>query len=269
MELIKQIVLAALGTFAGLISSQLSDEFKAWCPWFVARIIRRAVRQLPETHRERFAEEWQAHVNEVPGQFGKFIVAIGFLLASKRISLDSSEHRLSALSKRIFDIVFSLVAILVCSPLSLLIGVAIKLDSPGPILVRQVRYGFDNKPIACYKFRVTNVSNEGTMTRVGRRLYAINLDELPSFINVLVGDMSIVGPRAITRDTSEMFQDKLGGSAFRGDAKPGITGWAQVNARSRRFEDRIHYDLFYLENRSFLLDLRIILRTLMGKAPPK
>jgi len=166
------------------------------------------------------------------------------------------------------------------APLFGLIALLIKLDSRGPVLFRQKRYGFNNEVIEVFKFRTMYVESCGgeivpqatrrdpRVTRVGRFLRRTSLDELPQFINVLKGTMSIVGPRPHAIAHNEQYSRLIDEYLARHRVKPGITGWAQVNGLRGetetidKMEARVRYDLYYIENWSLLFDLRIILRTL-------
>ncbi|MBX6317134.1 undecaprenyl-phosphate glucose phosphotransferase [Pigmentiphaga sp.] len=181
-------------------------------------------------------------------------------------------------AKEAFDRVFSLCAILVFSPLMLVIAILIKLTSPGPVLFKQPRLGVDGKIFNVYKFRTMKVHeevgtvtqatrNDSRVTRIGAFLRATSLDELPQFFNVLKGDMSVVGPRPHALAHNELYKDVVDRYMMRHRVKPGITGWAQVNGYRGQTETihkmraRIEFDLYYIQNWSFLMDLRIIAKT--------
>ena len=180
--------------------------------------------------------------------------------------------------KRLEDIVAaSLILMLIAVPM-LLIALAIKLTSPGPVLFRQTRYGLDGKAIMVWKFRsmsvqengavVTQASrNDARITPLGGFLRRTSLDELPQFFNVLKGDMSIVGPRPHAVAHNEQYRKQVSGYMLRHKVKPGITGWAQVNGwrgetnTLDKMQKRIEFDLEYIEHWSVWLDLKIILLT--------
>jgi putative colanic acid biosynthesis UDP-glucose lipid carrier transferase len=185
---------------------------------------------------------------------------------------------LNSTVKRASDIVLSLAILLLLTPLLVAIAAAVKLSSPGPVIFRQRRYGLYGEEIIVYKFRSMHVmENGGTVTQASRhdgRLTAIggflrrtSLDELPQFINVLQGRMSIVGPRPHAVAHNEQYRKLIKGYMLRHKVKPGITGWAQVNgmrgetATLDKMEARIQYDLDYLRNWSVWLDLWIVLKT--------
>ncbi|HTS52046.1 MAG TPA: exopolysaccharide biosynthesis polyprenyl glycosylphosphotransferase, partial [Burkholderiales bacterium] len=186
----------------------------------------------------------------------------------------------SGLVKTISDYALAALALVALSPLMLLIAIAIKRSSPGPVLFRQRRYGLDGREIVVYKFRTMTVLEDGDTVRqatqdderitpIGRLLRRTSLDELPQFINVLQGRMSVVGPRPHAVAHNEMYRKLIDGYMVRHKVKPGVTGWAQVNGLRGetdtvdKMERRIQYDLAYLRNWSLRLDLVIIIKTIL------
>ena len=186
--------------------------------------------------------------------------------------------------KRVFDIIFScLVLVLICSWLFPIIALLIKLDSKGPIFFIQERWGKKNQKINCYKFRSMRpaskdidtesgkyqqaTKNDARITRLGAILRKSSLDEFPQFINVLMGDMSVVGPRPHPTPLNLESKEIIDNYLVRHLVKPGITGWAQVNGFRGETSDpslmsaRVNYDIWYIENWSLLLDLKIIFLT--------
>ena len=180
--------------------------------------------------------------------------------------------------KRVMDLVISASALIFLLPLMLLSAAAIKLDSPGPVIFRQRRSGFNGRKFYIYKFRTMTVQEDGDtvtqasrndrrITRIGSLLRRTSIDELPQLFNVLRGQMSIVGPRphAVAHDVH--FEKLVGKYAYRHHVKPGITGWAQVNGHRgitptvAEIDERTKCDLWYIENWSILLDLKIIVMT--------
>lgn len=181
--------------------------------------------------------------------------------------------------KRGSDIVFSTLILLMIFPLLLLIAVVVKASSPGPVIFRQRRYGLDGEQIVVYKFRTMAVTEDGgfiqqatkndaRITRVGAFLRKTSLDELPQFINVLQGRMSVVGPRPHAVAHNEMYRTLIKGYMVRHKVRPGITGWAQVNGlrgetdKLEKMQARVDFDLDYLRKWSLLLDIVIILKTI-------
>jgi putative colanic acid biosynthesis UDP-glucose lipid carrier transferase len=180
--------------------------------------------------------------------------------------------------KRLSDIVFSLGILTLIAPVLLAIAAAVKFTSPGPVIFKQRRYGLDGEEILVYKFRSMTVTEDGgvvtqatkndsRITPLGAFLRKTSLDELPQFINVLQGRMSIVGPRPHAVAHNELYRKLIKGYMVRHKVKPGITGWAQVNGYRGetdtldKMQGRIDYDLDYLRNWSLRLDIHIILRT--------
>ncbi|MGB7990352.1 MAG: exopolysaccharide biosynthesis polyprenyl glycosylphosphotransferase, partial [Candidatus Methylophosphatis roskildensis] len=187
---------------------------------------------------------------------------------------------LNGVVKRSSDFLLALLILVLASPLMLIIAIGVRHSSPGSILFRQRRYGLDGKEILVYKFRSMTVMEDGLdvpqatrndqrVTRFGSFLRRTSLDELPQFINVLQGRMSIVGPRPHAIAHNEMYRKLIKGYMVRHKVKPGITGWAQVNGLRGETETldkmkrRIDFDLEYLRNWSLKLDLMIIMRTLL------
>ena len=196
----------------------------------------------------------------------------------------------SPLLKRLEDLTLATLAILLLSPLMLLTALAIRLDSKGPILFRQKRYGYNNRLIEVLKFRSmhqhvcdANAEQQTTrgdarITRVGRFIRKTSIDELPQLFNVLAGNMSMVGPRphaTATKAAGILFEDAVEEYAARHRVKPGITGWAQINGYRgetdtlEKIERRVELDLEYIENWSIWLDLYILFRTLPAIALTK
>lgn len=180
--------------------------------------------------------------------------------------------------KRIIDLLFSLVILVfILSWLLPILAILIKLDSKGPVFFRQKRTGLEAKPFDCFKLRTMKVNKNANdlqaavddprITRMGKFLRASNLDELPQFINVLLGDMSIVGPRPHMLNDSSKFSELFPGYYNRYLIKPGITGLAQINGfrgptpNVRSVYKRLQWDLYYVEHATIGMDIRIILLT--------
>jgi Undecaprenyl-phosphate glucose phosphotransferase len=187
-----------------------------------------------------------------------------------------------SVAKRAFDIVFSLLGIVFLSPIMLITAIAIKLDSKGPILFKQKRHGFNNEVVEVLKFRSMYADQadyaakkavtkgDPRITRVGRFIRKASIDELPQFFNALRGDLSLVGPRphAVYAQTQDkMFSEVVEGYFARHKVKPGVTGWAQINGwrgeidQDEKIMKRTEFDLYYIENWSLMLDLKILFLT--------
>jgi len=173
--------------------------------------------------------------------------------------------------KRVFDVVSAAAGLVLTSPLLALSALAVRLEDRGPVLYRQTRVGKDGVDFELLKLRTMVVGAEKLgagfavdkgdprITRSGRVLRKLSLDELPQLWNVVRGDMSLIGPRPTLRYQVEQYDER---QRHRLDVKPGITGWAQVNGRAALpWADRIELDVWYVEHRSLLLDLRILART--------
>jgi lipopolysaccharide/colanic/teichoic acid biosynthesis glycosyltransferase len=178
-------------------------------------------------------------------------------------------------AKRLFDIIAATIGLLIFSPTFLLVSIAIKIESRGPVLRRQMRYGYNNENIPLLKFRSTTVRLTGRsnsyVTRVGSILRRTGIDGLPQLINILHGEMTIVGPSPYVVVPNKTFAEQISIIRRRQRVKPGIIGWAQVNgywgeSNAREVtRRRIEYDLYYINNWSFLFDIKIILMNLFSK----
>jgi len=189
-------------------------------------------------------------------------------------------------SKRVFDIVFSIAMIIFCFPIFFILSILIKLGSRGPIFYSQIRLGKNKKPFKCIKFRTMSeeaddilknllienedlrdefqrtqkLKNDPRITPFGKFLRRSSLDELPQFINVVLGEMSIIGPRPIVKEEQNRYDKNLN-EVF--SIKPGITGLWQVSGRNNlSYERRVMLDLIYVKNRNFYMDLNILIRTI-------
>lgn len=195
------------------------------------------------------------------------------------------------LTKEVLDRVMALVLIVLSSPIMLAAALAIKITSPGPMIFRQERGGKNGKPFTMFKFRtmhtdaemqrqaleslnqmsgpVFKIENDPRVTWIGRILRKTSIDELPQLINVVLGDMSLVGPRPHATSHNSEYEKLIANYAFRHHVKPGLTGWAQVNgargetSNIEQMERRVEYDLWYINNWSPWLDLRIVLQTVV------
>ena len=221
----------------------------------------------------KFVPDYQIFVNR--NIFVDFLNDIP-VLSLRKEPLEDTGNRIK---KRAFDIIFSFfVIVFILSWLVPLLAILIKLDSRGPVFFIQLRSGKNNKPFRCIKFRSLKQNAEADsrqvskdddrLTRLGRIIRKTNIDELPQFFNIFLGDMSVVGPRPHmlkhTEDFSELYMEYM----IRHFVKPGLTGWAQVNGFRGEIKDpdflkkRIEYDIGYMENWSLYLDVKIILLTI-------
>ncbi len=197
---------------------------------------------------------------------------------NKIILFDVKETNIKGLNKiikRIFDLIFSSVFFIITSPFFIIISILIKLDSKGPAFYKQIRMTYNKKPFVIYKFRsmihntekltgpVWARDSDPRITKIGGFLRRTNIDELPQLINVIKGDMSLIGPRPERSFFIEKFKDKIPNYIERNAIKAGMTGWAQVNGYygNTSIEERIKHDIYYLENWSLLFDIKILLLT--------
>ncbi|MNQ36638.1 UDP-glucose:undecaprenyl-phosphate glucose-1-phosphate transferase [compost metagenome] len=191
------------------------------------------------------------------------------------------EFASNRLLKKAFDICFSGLVILLVFPwLFPIIMIIIKLESPGPVFFKQERSGRDNRSFMCIKFRSMYINGlahnkqaekgDSRITKFGAFIRKTSIDELPQFFNVFLGDMSVVGPRPHMVNLAKEYSDLINNYLVRQYAKPGITGWAQVNGFRGEtkvlsdMENRVEYDIWYIENWSFLLDMKIIVKTVIN-----
>ena len=224
------------------------------------------------------------NVRYVPDMLGLFLLNRGITEILDMPMLDFSVTPMQGFNrvlKRAEDVLLSLLILLLISPLLLLIALAVKLTSRGPVLFRQKRHGWDGREIEVWKFRSMRLHHETPgaltqaqrddprLTRFGAFLRRSSLDELPQFINVLKGDMSIVGPRPHALEHNAQYMNLIDHYALRHTVKPGITGWAQINGwrgeteTVDKMKGRIEHDLYYIEHWSLGFDLRIIALTLV------
>jgi putative colanic acid biosysnthesis UDP-glucose lipid carrier transferase len=193
---------------------------------------------------------------------------------------DTPFHGMDAVLKRVFDILFAGVALILGAPLMALIAIGVKLSSRGPILFRQRRYGLNGEEINVYKFRSMTVCEDGgtvaqatrndsRITRFGRFLRRTSLDELPQLVNVIEGKMSLVGPRPHAVVHNEQYRKLICGYMIRHKVRPGITGWAQVNGLRGetdtidKMSARVKFDIDYLNQWSLWMDIKILVRTVL------
>jgi undecaprenyl-phosphate galactose phosphotransferase/putative colanic acid biosynthesis UDP-glucose lipid carrier transferase len=190
------------------------------------------------------------------------------------------------LAKRALDVTVAATSLILLSPVLLIVAIAVKLESNGPVIFRQRRHGFNGKPFVIYKLRSMSVQEDGAavvqatkqdprVTRIGRLLRQTSVDELPQLINVLQGHMSIVGPRPHALAHDYEYGSMIANYAFRHHVKPGITGWAQVQGyrggtpQLELMKQRIALDLWYIDNWSLMLDLYIMFRTAIELMHPR
>lgn len=215
-------------------------------------------------------DEWLARAFQRPAALNGKITA--FQLLAPPLNL------LQRAQKRALDLSTASLGLLLLSPLMMLVALAVKVDSPGPVLFRQRRLGFNGREFQIFKFRSMRVLEDGgqvrqaarnddRVTRIGRFIRASSIDELPQLLNVLHGDMSLIGPRPHAIAHDDHFDKLISDYSLRRHMKPGLTGWAQVNGHrgetptTAHMSARVEHDLWYIANWSIWLDIWIMLRT--------
>jgi exopolysaccharide biosynthesis polyprenyl glycosylphosphotransferase len=232
---------------------------------------------------ENFAEPIVSKMPAMPAHdalTGVFSVAEDAFAPSNVNAPAATDHAIYISLKRAMDLAVATTALVLLAPVMALIAVLIKLDSKGPSLFRQTRLGLDGRPFAIFKFRTMTVMEDGEyirqasldddrITRIGRFLRASSIDELPQLLNVISGEMSVIGPRPHARAHDEMYAQLIDCYTLRQNMKPGITGWAQVHGLRgetptvESMRARVDYDLWYVNNANVALDIEILLRTVL------
>ena len=228
------------------------------------------------------------HVCEKSGVHTKFIPDYNNIIHSKPVTEDMDglpvinirnvplTDPVKATAKRAVDIIGALVGIVLFSPIMLVVAILIRLTSPGPIIFKQERVGLHNQPFMMYKFRSMvqqteadekkgwTVPGDPRVTRVGRFIRKTSIDEFPQFFNVLAGQMSLVGPRPERTQFVEMFKEEIPRYMIKHQVRPGMTGWAQVNGLrgDTSIYERVKYDIWYIENWTMSLDVKILFLTI-------
>ena len=188
---------------------------------------------------------------------------------------DKCDNKLFNIYKRLLDIVASLLGLIIGIPLLIIFGVAIKIEDKGPIFYKQERLGLKGRRFYVYKLRSMRINAESIggaqwaqkddprITKVGKFIRKTRIDEIPQLYNILIGDMSLIGPRPERPELTYQFEQEIPGFMYRLSIKPGLTGWAQVNGGyDITPEEKLVFDKEYIENKSILLDLKIILMTI-------
>jgi len=261
----------------GLIRADMVDQVFVALPWTAGDRLTQLVEQLALTP-VRVCLVADPLGTKFPNRAIRFVGEIPIL--------QLSDHPLSGwpyVTKAVEDRLIAALVLIFIAPLMALIALAVKIDSSGPVFFRQQRFGFNNQIIGVWKFRtmyvdeidssgaVQAIRNDSRVTRLGRFLRRSSLDELPQFINVLAGEMSVVGPRPHPiglRSSGRPFEEVVSRYAARHRVKPGITGWAQVNGwrgqtdTLEKLQKRVECDLYYIDNWSIWLDLIIIFKTI-------
>ncbi|MFH0855448.1 MAG: sugar transferase [Candidatus Omnitrophota bacterium] len=212
---------------------------------------------------------------ELTGKIPVSHIRKGWLIFS---SFSAMSSHIYLQCKRWFDIILSMIGLVISLPIMLIVALAIKIESRGPVIYKQPRIGENGKEFLMYKFRsmvvgaekkdggIYTSTNDARITRVGRFIRKVRFDELPQLWNIFIGDMSLVGPRPEAVSLSRDYAESIPYYSLRHTVKPGLTGWAQVrysySASKESALEKFQYDMFYLKNMSFFLDVQIILKTI-------
>jgi lipopolysaccharide/colanic/teichoic acid biosynthesis glycosyltransferase len=265
--------LLAVALVGSIFSKLIADDVRCWLPILAQFLFRKAIQKLPAEEREIRQEEWQKDINDLPGDLGKFLLALQFNAAAMRMARDALSAELQIepirfwdIFKRSFDLAFSGVFLILYGPILLTVGLAIKVDDGGPVFFRQARVGMNNKVFHLLKFRtLRGHGNECAPTRLGRLLRLSRIDEIPQIINVIRGEMSLVGPRPERPEFVEQMLAQFPNAMRRHAVRPGLTGLQQTeDAYGSNVQDytvKLKHDLDYVQNRAFWLDFLIIVRT--------
>ncbi|MGE0645815.1 MAG: sugar transferase [Nitrospira sp.] len=276
-----------MGNFLlGLVGNLLAAEIGAWCRDLAQKIVYSTARKLPEEHQPRMLEEWSALLEDIPGDLSKLWIAISLCRKSSVLANECEQlidepfpsqiEMAFNRTKRFVDILMSISLLLLLVPELLLIALLIKLDSPGPIISRHVRIGLRGRPFQIWKFRTTVEDPEWLAPRwtqadyprissVGGWLRKTGFDTLPYLINVLRGEMSVVGPRPIRPVTMNYVGEIPPSSDLRYRVRPGITGLSQLKlprvVSAGDAHRMVQYDLYYIRRLSFMFDAKILAQT--------
>jgi len=268
----------AIGWVAlAILAAVLGAEAIAWCGPAHRAMLRMAASALPVEHRDRYLEEWLTELEQVPnGPITRLLWVGGILFRRNSIAralgspVSASQTR-HLLLKSSFDTVAAAVTLVLYAPFLLVIALAIRLESSGPVFFRQYRIGRNGRQFVMLKFRTMMPCAAGSqfvdtikpsVTRVGRLLRRYSLDELPQLINVARGDMSLVGPRPSLPWEAHAYSSEWPRGL---PLKPGVTGLWQITKSSSLTQDEVlQLDLRYARNRSLLVDLAIIFKTLFA-----
>ncbi len=257
MAVIGPIVGFIIDVVRAVLARHLGDELNEWLPWLTRHLVESAVRRLPNDLKERYGEEWNAHLNEIPGGFAKLVAAIGFSIAARKMDpLGANGGGMVDAIRRAVDISVTSTALIFFAPVIGISALVIRLEGTVPILVQYSRAGLNGRPFGMYRFR--------TSGRIGALLVRTGLSHMPVLLNVLRGDMTYVGPRPLDPEVVRTLSRLIPNYAERLNVKPGLTGLAMVELEGFAFNPVMEFerDLYYVRNRCFWLNLVILIRTI-------
>ncbi|HET9179045.1 MAG TPA: sugar transferase [Terriglobia bacterium] len=271
MAVIVDIVGIICKIIAGAVSQQLTNEFKEWTCWVIERLVQRAVQRLPKDERDRFGEEWRSHIDEVPGQIGKIVVALNFTRAARKISAMAKAGYRDALPgdnlKRAVDVVASAAFLVAVAPELGLIATILRLTGHGSALVCETRVGLCGRRFEMLRFRIASPyelrgAGSGThehrepLTRLGGFLRKTGLYFLPVAINVFRGDMSLIGPLPHPVNIAGQMSQCVPRYDERTKVRPGLVSLATLRSSWEPLSE-LADDIYYVRNRSLKLDFTI------------
>jgi lipopolysaccharide/colanic/teichoic acid biosynthesis glycosyltransferase len=247
-----------LGLLSSVLSRLVVDDFKAWTPRLVRRLIERAVATLPPDHRHRYAEEWQSHANDVPGELGKVFLCLGFLWAARKMAaIDSNTERTTLKTlRRVIELSTGAMVGVYLAPVFVVITCIILSLRKGPIFKSKECVGLNGRT-----FRLIRFNTQGMF---GEFLLKSRMETLPYIVNLLRGDIGIVGPRPCSQRLHHLVLAREQRWKQRCVIRPGILSWTDITA-PQNWREELRDDLFYLQNRGAKLDL-LILRWAVRKA---
>jgi lipopolysaccharide/colanic/teichoic acid biosynthesis glycosyltransferase len=265
-----------VATFSKLVA----DDVKAWQPRITRHLIKLAVRQLPEDQRERYMEEWTAFIDDTPGDLSKMLRATSLIWAARSMAASTSSvnfvTKMADGVRRTNDVLSCSLLLFLIAPGLLTFMVAIMLQGGGGTLVREQRVGRNGEIFYFLMLRTTSNTADGTkITFVGNFLRKTGLDHLPNLINILRGELSLVGPRPEPPDFAEKCSELVPAYRERHAVRPGHYGWQQVNQPDATSvadaKGNFLLDEYYLKNRSLRLDLRILFMAFksIGRKKPR
>ena len=250
--------------FLTIVLAILTDEILAWSPRLARYLVRLSAKSLPPKLDKRMEEEWLAHMEEVPGKFSRLLFAVGTFRAACVIGHHARLSHIplrKALLIRAFDLLIGVQNVLLCLPV-VLVAIGIMLISTrgrGPIFFRDPRVGRDGKQFFLLRFATIPTSKTSSTLRF------LRIDELPQMINVIRGDMSLVGPRPERPYFSKIMQEHIHNYHERFRVRPGLTGYAQVmhpyGATMNDAKKKSELDIEYIKRLSLSLNVRVLLRT--------
>jgi lipopolysaccharide/colanic/teichoic acid biosynthesis glycosyltransferase len=264
LSLVSLIVLA-------VISRLVADDVKAWLPRITRHLIEVAVRRLPEDQRERYVEEWTAFIDDTPGDLSKICRAASLSWAALSIARAAGSTRVTEIGTRredgvwrLSDLFIGSVALLSVSAMLMVTMLAMRINGPDPFLAAYPRVGRNGKVFYLLMIRTTSgTADDTTVTRIGRFLRKTRLDGIPQLINIMRGEMSFVGPRPESPDVVNELSELIPEYRERSAVRPGLVGWQQISGSCGTSLDDVkrglQLDQYYIENRGFLFDLRILL----------